>query len=75
VLRKAVLRQAVMAGTNLSNAVMQHADLRGADLRRSNLFGADLSRVRLDGDVRFEDALLTRARTWPRLTAEQQAAP
>jgi len=75
VLRKAVLRQAVMAGTNLSNAVMQHADLRGADLRRSNLFGADLSRVRLDGDVRFEDALLTRARTWPRLTPEQQAAP
>jgi uncharacterized protein YjbI with pentapeptide repeats len=55
--------------------VMQHADLRGADLRRSNLFGADLSRVRLDGDVRFEDALLTRARTWPRLTPEQQVAP
>lgn len=74
-LRKAVLRQAVMAGMNLSNAVMHHADLRGADLRRSNLFGADLSRVRLDGDVRFEDAMLKRARTWPRLTPEEQAAP
>jgi uncharacterized protein YjbI with pentapeptide repeats len=53
--------------------MLQHADLRGVDLRRSNLFGADLSRVRLDGDVQFDDALLKRARTWPRLTAEQQA--
>ena len=75
ILRKAVLRHAAMAGADLSGAVMQHADLRGADLRRSSLFGADLSRVRLDGDVNFEHALLKRARTWPRLTPEQQTAP
>ena len=75
VLRKARCRQASMAGANLSDAMLQHADLRGVDLRRSNLFGADLSRVRLDGDVQFEGALLKRARTWPRLTAEEQARP
>lgn len=75
VLRKARLRQALLAGANLQDAVLQHADLRSADLRRSNLFAADLSRVRLDGDVRLDEALLTRARTWPRLTPEQQAAP
>lgn len=75
VLRKAHCRQAQMAGINLSDAMLQHADLRGVDLRRSNLFGADLSRVRLDGDVQLEQALLKRARTWPRLTAEQQGAP
>ena len=73
-LRKTSLRQAAMAGMDLSNAVLHHADLRGADLRRANLFGADLSRVRLDGDARFENALLQRARTWPRLTPEQQQA-
>jgi uncharacterized protein YjbI with pentapeptide repeats len=54
-------------------AILQHADLRGTDMRRSNLFGADLSRVRMDGDVRLDNALLTRARTWPRLTPQQQA--
>lgn len=66
---------ALMSGVNLADAVLQKADLRGADLRRSNLFGADLARVRLDGDTRLDGALLKRARTWPRLTAEQQAAP
>ncbi|ADU34790.1 DUF2169 family type VI secretion system accessory protein [Variovorax paradoxus] len=71
---KADLAHARMAGANFSNAVLQHADLRGADLRQSNLFGADLARVRLSGDTRFDQALLTRARTWPRLTPEQQAA-
>lgn len=72
---KADLAQARMAGANFSQAVLQHADMRGADLRQSNLFGADLARVRLSGDTRFDRALLTRARTWPRLTPEQQAAP
>jgi len=72
---KADLGRARMAGADFSQAVLQHADLRGADLRQSNLFGADLARVRLDGDTRFDQALLTRARTWPRLTPEQQAAP
>ena len=65
---------ALLSGVNFSDAVLQKADLRGADLRRSNLFGADLSRVRLDGDTLFDGALLKRARTWPRLTPEQQAA-
>lgn len=71
-MRRTVLSRAQMAGVNLSDAVLQHADLRGADLRRSNLFAADLSRVRLDGDVKLADALLKRARTWPRLTPQQQ---
>ncbi len=65
---------ALLSGVNFSDAVLQKSDLRGADLRRSNLFGADLSRVRLDGDTLFDGALLKRARTWPRLTPEQQAA-
>lgn len=73
-LRRANLRNARMAGINLQDAMLQHADLRGADLRASNLFGADLSRVRLDGDVQLADALLKRARTWPRLSPQQQAA-
>ncbi|MDQ0588981.1 DUF2169 family type VI secretion system accessory protein [Variovorax paradoxus] len=74
-MRKARCANALLSGVNFSDAVMQKADLRGADLRRSNLFGADLSRVRLDGSTQFEGALLKRARTWPRLTPEQQAAP
>ena len=73
-LRKTAIRRAQLAGVNFENAVLQHADLRGSDLRSSNLFSADLSRVRLDGDVRLEGALLKRARTWPRLTPAQQAA-
>ncbi len=73
-LRRTVLRRARLAGVNFSEAILQHADLRGCDLRNSNLFAADLSRARLDGDVRLEGALLKRARTWPRLTPEQQAA-
>ena len=72
-MRLCVCHQAQLAGANLSEAVLQKADLRGADLRRSNLFGADLSRVRIDDATRFEDALLHRVRTWPRLTPEQQA--
>ena len=44
-----------------------------ADLRGSNLFGADLTRVQLDDATRFDGALTQRARTWPRLTPEQQA--
>ncbi len=72
-LRKAICARALLSGVNFSDAVFQSADLRGADLRRSNLFGADLGRVRLDGSTRFEGALLQRARTWPRLSPEQQA--
>ncbi|WP_208509262.1 DUF2169 domain-containing protein [Variovorax paradoxus] len=63
-----------LSGANLREAILQHADLRGCDLRNANLFGADLSRIQLDADARFDGALLTRARTYPRLTPEQQAA-
>ncbi|AGU47739.1 pentapeptide repeats-containing protein [Variovorax paradoxus B4] len=73
-LRKASCARALLSGVNFSDAIFQSADLRGADLRRSNLFGADLSRVRLDGSTSFDGALLQRARTWPRLSPEQQAA-
>ncbi|MDQ0612146.1 uncharacterized protein YjbI with pentapeptide repeats [Variovorax sp. W1I1] len=73
-LRKAGCANALLSGVNFSDAILQSANLRGADLRRSNLFGADLSRVRLDGSTSFDGALLKRARTWPRLTPEQQAS-
>jgi uncharacterized protein YjbI with pentapeptide repeats len=72
--RKMVAKDAQMAGINFQDAVLQNADLRSIDLRSSNLFGADLSRVKLNGSVQLDKALLTRARTWPRLTPEQQAA-
>lgn len=72
-LRKAGLVKARLGGIDLRDAILQQADLRGADLRRANLFGADLSRVWLDGVTRFDGALITRARTWPRWTSEQQA--
>ncbi|WP_431125285.1 DUF2169 family type VI secretion system accessory protein [Variovorax paradoxus] len=72
-MHKADCRKALLSGVNFTDAILQKADLRGADLRRSNLFGADLSRVRLDGSTSFDGALLKRARTWPRLTHEQQA--
>lgn len=71
--RKAVLSRARLAGANFRDAILQSADLRGADLRAANLFGADLSRVRLDADTQFDGALLERARTYPRLTPQQQA--
>lgn len=74
-MKRVGLRGAQLAGVNFKDAILQHADLRGADLRSANLFGADLSRVRLDGDVQLDNALLKRARTWPRRTPEQQAAP
>ncbi|GAA4349816.1 DUF2169 domain-containing protein [Variovorax defluvii] len=73
-LRRADCQGANLSGVDLRGAILQHADLRGCDLRRANLFGADLARVRLDGGTRFDGALLTRARTWPRLTREQQEA-
>lgn len=73
-MRKTICANALLSGVNFSDAIFQSADLRGADLRRSNLFGADLGRVRLDGSTSFDGALLKRARTWPRLTAQQQAA-
>lgn len=72
-LRRTGLSRARLAGASFKDAVLQYADLRSADLRQANLFGADLSRTRLDGDVRFDGALLERVRTWPRLSPDQQA--
>lgn len=72
-MRKTNMRGALLAGVNFQDAILHHADLRGADMRNCNLFAADMSRVKLDGDVKFDGALLKRARTWPRLTLEQQA--
>lgn len=71
--RKARVVRARMAGCHLQNALFPYADLRGTDFRRSNLFGADLSRVALDQNTCFDGALTERARTWPRLSPEQQA--
>lgn len=71
--RKARCTRARMAGTNCQDAIFSHADLIGADFRKANLFAADLTRVALSGDTRFDGALITRSRTWPRLTPEQQA--
>ncbi len=71
---RARLDRADLQRANLMKAVLHNAALRAADLRGANLHAADLSRVRLDGDTRFEGGLLTRARTWPRLGPQQQAA-
>jgi uncharacterized protein YjbI with pentapeptide repeats len=70
---RARLDNANAQGINLKDAILQNANLQNTDLIGSNLFGADLSRVRLDGSTRFDGGLLTRARTYPRLTPEQHA--
>lgn len=71
--RKARLVGARLAGGQLQDALFPYADLRGTDLRQANLFGADLTRVALDSRTQFDGALTERARTWPRLSPEQQA--
>lgn len=73
-LSRARFQRSRLAGVNFKEALLAHADLRSADLRHSNFYGADLARIKLDGSTRMEDALFTRARTWPRLSPEQQAA-
>jgi uncharacterized protein YjbI with pentapeptide repeats len=72
--RRTKFKGAKLAGSNFLDAVLQHADLRGADFRRSNLFGADLSRVKLDANTKLDQSILGRARTYPRLTSDQQNA-
>ncbi len=69
--RRTNFGSAKLAGANLKDAILQHADFRSCDLRKSNLFGSDMSRVVLNADTRLEHALLTRARTYPRLSPEQ----
>jgi uncharacterized protein YjbI with pentapeptide repeats len=70
---RARLDDANAQGANFQDAILQNANLKNVDLTGSNLFGADLSRVRLDGSTRFDNGLLKRARTYPRLTPEQHA--
>lgn len=72
-MRKTRLGHARLAGANGHDAILSLANLRAADLRQANLFGADLSRVVLSAETSFDGADLQRARTWPRLTLEQQA--
>jgi uncharacterized protein YjbI with pentapeptide repeats len=72
--RFADLSSAKTAGSNFKDAILQNADLTATDFRKSNLFGADLSRVLLSGDTKFDGCVMTRTRTYPRLSVEQQAS-
>ncbi|VTU38932.1 DUF2169 family type VI secretion system accessory protein [Variovorax sp. PBL-E5] len=63
---RAGLKQAQLSAANLQEAVFQHARLEATDYRRANLFQSDFARVRLGGGERFDDALITRMRTYPR---------
>jgi uncharacterized protein YjbI with pentapeptide repeats len=63
---RAQLKQTRLAAANLMEAVFQHAKLESTDYRRANLFQSDFARVRIGGGVRFDDALTTRMRTYPR---------
>lgn len=73
---RAVLAQASFQGANLMDAVFQHASLQDTDYRGANLFQSDFARVRVAPGVRFDGALLTRMRTYPRWrpTAPPEAA-
>ncbi len=71
-MRKADLRRTRFENADLRDAILQKADVRGANLTGAQFFGADLSRMRLDGDVKLDGAVLERARTYPRLTPAQQ---
>ena len=63
---RANLSSADLGSCNLSGAVLQHALLEQTELSHANLHEADLARVRVGGQVRFEGAIFTRARTRPR---------
>lgn len=63
---RAMLTGASLAGANLMDAVFQHAALEDTDYRHANLFQSDFARVRVAPGVRFEGALVTRMRTYPR---------
>lgn len=66
---RANLSAASLHGANLADAVLQHARLGDTDFRHANLFQSDLARVRVAPGVRFDDALTTRMRTYPRARA------
>ena len=63
---RADLSGADLGSCNLAGAVLQHARLDRTELSHANLHEADLARVRVGGQVRFEGAIFTRARTRPR---------
>jgi uncharacterized protein YjbI with pentapeptide repeats len=63
---KTDLRNAFMAGANFMNSSFASARLEGADLRETNLYAADLARVVADTATRFDKALTTKVRTYPR---------
>ena len=63
---RADMRHANLGAANLWGAVLQHATLEETDFRRANLFRADLARVKVGFNVRFDEALTTRMRTYPR---------
>ena len=48
------------------NRSFASARLEGADLRETNLYAADLARVVADTATRFDDAVTTKVRTYPR---------
>jgi uncharacterized protein YjbI with pentapeptide repeats len=63
---KADLSQAEFISANLMNASFTNAIIASADFRGANLYAADLARIRNDGQARFDDALLTKVRVYPR---------
>jgi uncharacterized protein YjbI with pentapeptide repeats len=60
------LSHAELFSANLMGASLARARLHGADLRHANLHGADMARVRRDGGVQLDQALLTKVRVHPR---------
>jgi uncharacterized protein YjbI with pentapeptide repeats len=63
---KANLAEAELISANLMKASFINATIASADFRGANLYAADLARVRNDGQARFDEALLTKVRVYPR---------
>ena len=64
---RADLTNAVLFSASLPEASFQRAQLRNADFRAANLYAADFARAEVDRSTLFANALLLRARTYPRL--------
>jgi uncharacterized protein YjbI with pentapeptide repeats len=60
------LRGAEFLSANLMGASLARATIYGADMRDANLHGVDMARVRRDGGVRLDEALMTKVRVHPR---------
>ena len=63
---RANLAGANFSGANLMDAIFQHAALQDTDYRQANLFQSDFARVRVAPGVRFDGALTSRMRIYPR---------